>query len=31
MFRCNVMYDHSLFVKWSPDSKAFVLQKAGVL
>jgi WD40 repeat protein len=27
-FRCNVEYDHGLFVKWSPDSKAFVVQKA---
>jgi len=26
--RCNVEYDHGLFVKWSPDSKAFVVQKA---
>jgi len=26
--RCNVQYDHGLFVKWSPDSKAFVVQKA---
>ena len=26
--RCNVEFDHGLFVKWSPDSKAFVVQKA---
>jgi len=26
--RCNVEYDHGTFVKWSPDSKAFVVQKA---
>lgn len=25
--RCNVEYDHGAFVKWSPDSKAFVVQK----
>jgi len=28
VLRCNVEYDHGLFVKWSPDSKAFVVQKA---
>jgi len=26
--RGNVEYDHGLFVKWSPDSKAYVVQKA---
>lgn len=26
--RCNVEYDYGVFVKWSPDSKAFVVQKA---
>ena len=26
--RCNVEYDHGAFVSWSPDSKAFVVQKA---
>ena len=26
--RCNVEFDHGVFVKWSPDSKAFVVQKA---
>jgi len=26
--RCNVEFDHGLFVRWSPDSKAFVVQKA---
>jgi len=26
--RGNVEYDHALFVKWSPDSKAYVVQKA---
>lgn len=26
--RCNVQFDHGVFVKWSPDSKAFVVQKA---
>jgi len=28
VLRCNVEFDHGLFVKWSPDSKAFVVQKA---
>jgi len=27
-YRCNLDYDHSIFIKWSPDSKAFILQKA---
>ncbi|XP_023345836.1 transducin beta-like protein 2 [Eurytemora carolleeae] len=27
-YRCNVAYDHSIFIKWSPDSKAFILQKS---
>jgi len=26
--RCNVEFDHGVFVRWSPDSKAFVVQKA---
>ena len=26
--RCNIEFDHGLFAKWSPDSKAFVVQKA---
>jgi len=26
--RCNVEFDHGLFVKWSPDSKAYVVFKA---
>ena len=26
--RCNVEYDHGVFIQWSPDSKAFVVQKA---
>ena len=26
--RCNVEYDHGVFINWSPDSKAFVVQKA---
>merc|ERR1712142_106395 len=28
VLRCNVEFDHGLFVKWSPDSKAFIVQKA---
>jgi len=28
ILRCNVEYDHGLFIRWSPDSKAFVVQKA---
>jgi len=28
VLRCNVEFDHGFFVKWSPDSKAFVVQKA---
>jgi len=27
-YRCNMAYDHSIFIKWSPDSKAFILQKS---
>ena len=26
--RCNVEFDHGVFISWSPDSKAFVVQKA---
>ena len=26
--RCNVEFDHGVFIRWSPDSKAFVVQKA---
>ena len=28
VLRCNVEYDHGMRVKWSPDSRAFVVQKA---
>lgn len=28
VLRCNVEYDHGMAVKWSPDSRAFVVQKA---
>jgi len=28
VLRCNVEFDYGRFVKWSPDSKAFVVQKA---
>jgi len=26
--RCNVDYDHGIFIQWSPDCKAFAVQKA---
>jgi hypothetical protein len=26
--RINIEYDHARFIKWSPDSKAFILYKA---
>ncbi|XP_044730908.1 transducin beta-like protein 2 isoform X2 [Chrysoperla carnea] len=27
-FRINIEYDHGIFIKWSPDTKAFIIQKA---
>lgn len=26
--RINIEFDHAKFIKWSPDSKAFIIQKA---
>lgn len=26
--RINIEYDHARFIKWSPDSKAFIIHKA---
>lgn len=27
--RINIEFDHATFVKWSPDSKAFIINKFG--